>query len=680
FQEDHDSFLTAGGSGFGGHVAMATDLLRRLPGRQQQQQLRSLDDLGDVVEFFSEVFALTCPEAATSVLDEGGGADGLDKLRGIIDSLADDVIGVSLSHIRPEDVLARDRTAVGNLVEIFHGLAEFAPDLEAAAEPPRTSAIEAAVDARPPPRAAADEFRPATPPRPSENSKRQQTAAAAAHIDYDSPALEMPPSLRRSYEQLHRLADRTLRLSREAVTAPAPAASRLEDDSEDSDAGDKFQRGQQLRWRRASEGAEFRNDNTESDEAPDDAASASDGGDSGVGGGGGEGGGRGGLCCGLPATSPRARLAGYAEEHAVRVEEERLRLRRLQRERQLRLAAEAGGRADGRDTAAAAETAMLTERRRQLEAAYRQSERQLRDEVGGGRGRGGGLIKSRARQCPIKQAKQQRQRRPAAHGDPQLLPELLSEFPFLDVSEATLRQMRDRLDRHSRHMAATAASASRGAGGRGNKAAAVVTDAERRQRLLVESLRREAAAAERQREQSERRAAAIRVRALDRERRSESAKARQYYDQFVARQRARMLAKRSVEEQVFRRLFTEALQLQRQRIREHRTRARDHQAELHKRTADEVASMENFYRDRFAMLAESLATERRELQVRERAHDHLVRGLSRDLRRRMETEVRDIQEQLARDQDDAHFRQLDADQVLARLYSRMAEPPRLHAV
>uniref|UniRef100_A0A1I8HBF0 DUF5745 domain-containing protein n=1 Tax=Macrostomum lignano TaxID=282301 RepID=A0A1I8HBF0_9PLAT len=654
FQEDHDSFLTAGGSGFGGHVAMATDLLRRLPGRQQQ--LRSLDDLGDVVEFFSEVFALTCPEAATSVLDEGGGADGLDKLRGIIDSLADDVIGVSLSHIRPKDVLARDRTAVGNLVEIFHGLAEFAPDLEAAAEPPRTSAIEAAVDARPRPRAAADEFRPATPPRPSENSTRQQTSAAAARIDYDNPAPEMPPSLRRSYEQLHRLADRTLRLSREAVTAPAPAASRLEDDSEDSDAGDEFQRGQQLRWRRASEGAEFRNDNTESDEAPDDAASASDGGDSGVGGGGGEGGGRGGLCCGLPATSPRTRLAGYAEEHAVRVEEERLRLRRLQRERQLRLAAEAA-----RDTAAAAETAMLTERRRQLEAAYRQSERQLRDEVGGGRGRGGGLIKSRARQCPIKQAKQQRKRCPAAPGDPQLLPELLSEFPFLDVSEATLRQMRDRLDRHSRHMAATAASASRGAGGRGNKAAAVVADAERRQRLLVESLRREAAAAERQREH-------------------ESAKARQYYDQFVARQRARMLAKRSVEEQVFRRLFTEALQLQRQRIREHRTRARDHQAELHKRTADEVASMENFYRDRFAMLAESLATERRELQVRERAHDHLVRGLSRDLRRRMETEVRDIQEQLARDQDDAHFRQLDADQVLARLYSRMAEPPRLHAV
>lgn len=41
--------------------------------------------------------------------------------------------------------------------------------------------------------------------------------------------------------------------------------------------------------------------------------------------------------------------------------------------------------------------------------------------------------------------------------------------------------------------------------------------------------------------------------------------------------------------------------------------------------------------------------------------------MKKELRKKMEQEIKDLQEQLCRDDDDAYFRQLDADRVIQDL-------------
>ena len=42
--------------------------------------------------------------------------------------------------------------------------------------------------------------------------------------------------------------------------------------------------------------------------------------------------------------------------------------------------------------------------------------------------------------------------------------------------------------------------------------------------------------------------------------------------------------------------------------------------------------------------------------------------MKKELRQKMELEIKDFQEQLYRDEDDAHFRQLDAERIKQQLY------------
>jgi len=49
----------------------------------------------------------------------------IHNCQAVIDSLAMDVLNTSLSHITGHDIVAGDRTALGDLLEVFSGLMEF---------------------------------------------------------------------------------------------------------------------------------------------------------------------------------------------------------------------------------------------------------------------------------------------------------------------------------------------------------------------------------------------------------------------------------------------------------------------------------------------------------------------------------------------------------------------------
>lgn len=76
--------------------------------------------------------------------------------------------------------------------------------------------------------------------------------------------------------------------------------------------------------------------------------------------------------------------------------------------------------------------------------------------------------------------------------------------------------------------------------------------------------------------------------------------------------------------QTFRQLFEEGLELQKVRLREQRAYAREQRLEHQRRHQDQIKSMENYYKDQFSLLAEKLAQEREDIQVRKRAQEKVI--------------------------------------------------------
>jgi len=82
--------------------------------------------------------------------------------------------------------------------------------------------------------------------------------------------------------------------------------------------------------------------------------------------------------------------------------------------------------------------------------------------------------------------------------------------------------------------------------------------------------------------------------------------------------------------QLFKNLFEEGLTLQRERLRELRKYARDKRTEQQKRQQNEIASLENYYKDQFTVLAETLQSEKTELRMRDKAQTDVSTGWFRD--------------------------------------------------
>ena len=71
--------------------------------------------------------------------------------------------------------------------------------------------------------------------------------------------------------------------------------------------------------------------------------------------------------------------------------------------------------------------------------------------------------------------------------------------------------------------------------------------------------------------------------------------------------------------QLFKNLFEEGLKIQRSRLNELRRYARDKRSEQQVRQRNEIESLENYYKDQFTMLAETLENEKKDLNIRNEA-------------------------------------------------------------
>lgn len=263
---------------------------------------------------------------------------------------------------------------------------------------------------------------------------------------------------------------------------------------------------------------------------------------------------------------------------------------------------------------------------------------------------GGGLVKPR-KATPMKIK------------DNDLLPLLMEEFPYLHISPHTLNKMWKHQFSQIEQLSRSASEEERSRARLQNE----VEVAQKKHDLLVEIIRKEQGHNQRLQEFKERIRQQKYTQNKMREKRQQIARAKKYYEDYHVQLRAKMMRSKTREERIFTDLFEEGLEIQKERLHDIRSYAKEKREEQKKRHKDELESMENFYKDQFAMLAEAVSRERHEIKAREKAQENSLNKMKRGLRAKMEKEIRELQEIITKNDDDAFFRELEAERLKRRL-------------
>lgn len=248
----------------------------------------------------------------------------------------------------------------------------------------------------------------------------------------------------------------------------------------------------------------------------------------------------------------------------------------------------------------------------------------------------------------------------------ELLPVLRDELPHLHISPHALgrmwEQQMQQVDRlhvmssnHSRHR---------------SKLSRELEEAQRKHDLLAELVHKGQDHSRRLRDFKERIQQQKSTQNRLRDQRQQMARAKKYHNDYHVQHRARLMRARTKEERMFRQVFDEGLEIQKNRLREQRAYAREQRLEQQRRHEDQIKSMENYYKDQFSLLAEKLAQERQDIQVRKKAQEKALLKMKRELRSRMEREIGELQRIIIQNDEDDYFQELEIQRLRNRV--RMA--------
>lgn len=245
-----------------------------------------------------------------------------------------------------------------------------------------------------------------------------------------------------------------------------------------------------------------------------------------------------------------------------------------------------------------------------------------------------------------------------------LLPLMLEQFPFLYVSGQTLSKMWKEQITQIEQLRKDAYRENRSK----KKLQDEIEAALKRHDLLTALVKKEYEHNKRLQDFKDRIHKQKLTQSKIKENRQQIVRARKYYDDYRVQLRAKMMRMRTREEMIFKKLFEEGLQIQKQRLRDLRNYAKEKRAEQKRQHQNELDSMENYYKDQFSLLAEAISQERQELKAREKSQAQTLYKVKRELRLKMEKEIQQLQHMITQNDDDAFFRELEAERFRSRLH------------
>ncbi|CAN8193978.1 unnamed protein product [Coccothraustes coccothraustes] len=253
-----------------------------------------------------------------------------------------------------------------------------------------------------------------------------------------------------------------------------------------------------------------------------------------------------------------------------------------------------------------------------------------------------------------------KQAAPMTIRDNDLLLQLLEEFPHLHISSRTLNKMWQQQLAQTEHLKAPSARPR-------PKLQNEVEQALKKYELLAAIIKRDQDHSKRLQEIKQRIQRQKWAQNKVTERRQQVARARKYYEDYRVQLRAKLLRARTREERIFKNLFEEGLEIQKQRLRELRVYAREKRDEQRREHQTELEALENYYKDQFSMLAEAISQEFQEIQTREKAQAQMLQKSKSEVRSKMEKEIQQLQAAIMHNDDDTFFQELEADRLRSRL-------------
>ncbi|XP_032097858.1 centrosomal protein of 95 kDa isoform X2 [Sapajus apella] len=244
-----------------------------------------------------------------------------------------------------------------------------------------------------------------------------------------------------------------------------------------------------------------------------------------------------------------------------------------------------------------------------------------------------------------------------------LLPLMLEQFPFLYVSGPTLSKMWKQQIAQVEQLKKEACRENRSK----KKLQDEIEEALRRHDLLTTLVKKEYEHNKRLQDFKDCIHRQRLTQSKIKENRQAIVRARKYYDDYRVQLRAKMMRMRTREEMIFKKLFEEGLNIQKQRLRDLRNYAKEKRDEQRRRHQDELDSMENYYKDQFSLLAEAISQEHQELKAREKSQAQTLHKVKRELRSKMEKEIQQLQDMITQNDDDVFFRELEAERFRSRL-------------
>ena len=237
--------------------------------------------------------------------------------------------------------------------------------------------------------------------------------------------------------------------------------------------------------------------------------------------------------------------------------------------------------------------------------------------------------------------------------DDNIFPTIKREFPYMELSPTASRRLWSKQMRQIEALTKSAQPTQ-------TKQYRELLEAEKRQIATLDILNKDLQHARRVRDMQLKAEGEQRMKSQLREQRTAQAKSKQYYKEYELRMKSRLQKKRTKEEIAFQKIFEDALEIQKERVRELKHFSREKQALEMQTQQDSLQSLENYYKDKFMMLTEKIAHETRGDIKRKRNENIETKRMRRDVRLKFESEIQKLQDHIDDVENDTHFRELDA--------------------
>lgn len=157
------------------------------------------------------------------------------------------------------------------------------------------------------------------------------------------------------------------------------------------------------------------------------------------------------------------------------------------------------------------------------------------------------------------------------------------------------------------------------------------------------------------------------LRSKVRDQRIQQARVRRYFQQYCLDQRKRLLKKRTNEELILRGAYRDAIRIQRERLHEMKKYKQEYNALFLSRYQNQLESLENYYKNRLSMFKEIEAKESAIQRANDREEKLELNKQRVQLRKQLETDIQQLQDQLNQNDDYIHYRHLDLERLKENL-------------